>query len=128
MGIIECRGHLTGDPERLVDRELALGLEPLPKRAPFHVRHHIKKEAARVSRVVHRQDVGMGEPGRHLDLAQESLGADLGGDLGPEDFDRDGAVVTKVAGEIDHRHTALAELAFDGITAGEAVMEALLEF
>ena len=49
----------------------------------------------------------MGEARRHLDLAQEPLGADLGRDLGPEDLEGDLAVVAQVAGQEHHRHAAL---------------------
>ena len=68
----------------------------------------------------------MGEPRRHLDLAQEALGADVRRDLGTEHLERNRAVVAKVVGEEHDRHPALAQLARDGVTARESVFKALL--
>ena len=42
-----------------------------------------------------RQDVRMAELGRDLDLAQEALGAEHGGELGPQDLDRDLAAMLR---------------------------------
>ena len=70
---------------------------------------------------------GWVSPRRHLDLAQEPLGADLGGDLGPEHLERDLAVVAQVVGQEDDGHAALAQLALEGVAAGEAAFEALLQ-
>ena len=61
----------------------------------------------------------MGEAGRQSDLAQEAVGADLGGDLGTEDLDGDLAIVAEVVGQVDHGHAAFAKLSFDGVAAGE---------
>ena len=57
--------------------------------------------------------------GDGLDLAQEALGADDGGQLGAEDLDGHLAVVLEVLGEIDGGHAALAQLALDAVAVGE---------
>ena len=49
---------------------------------------------------------------------------DLSGDFGPQHFEGDLAVVAEVPGQEDQRHPALAELAFEGVAAGEAAIEA----
>ena len=54
-----------------------------------------------------------------LDLAQEALGADDGGELGAEDLDRDLAVVLQVLGEVDRGHAALADLPLDAVAVAE---------
>jgi hypothetical protein len=45
---------------------------------------------------VEREDVGVGEAGDGLDLAQETVGPDGGGDLRVEDLEGDPAVVLQV--------------------------------
>ena len=40
-------------------------------------------------------------------------------ELGVEDLEGDGAVVPEVAGEVDRGHAAAAELALEGVAAGE---------
>ena len=55
-----------------------------------------------------------------LDLAQEPLGADHGGELGLEDLDGDLAVVLEVLGEVDRGHAARAELALDAVAVGKS--------
>ena len=57
--------------------------------------------------------------GDRLDLAQEPLGADDGGELGPQHLDGDLAAVLEVVGEVDRRHAALAELALDAVAVGD---------
>ena len=59
------------------------------------------------------------EVGGGLDLAQEALGADDGGEFGAEDLDGDGAIVLEVVREVDRGHAALAELALDAVAVGQ---------
>ena len=56
---------------------------------------------------------------RGLDLDDEPLGTENRGQLGLEDLQRDVAVVLEVRGEIDRGHPAGAELALDGVPAGQ---------
>jgi hypothetical protein len=53
------------------------------------------------------------------DLAQKPFGAEGGGELGAEDFDRDFAVVLHIVGEEDERHPAPAKLPIDCVAARE---------
>ncbi len=57
--------------------------------------------------------------GRGLDLGQEPLGADRGGEFGAQHLERDVAVVLEVVGEVDGGHAALPELALDAVAVGE---------
>ncbi|HZI21522.1 MAG TPA: hypothetical protein VFD76_03370 [Gemmatimonadales bacterium] len=66
----------------------------------------------------------MGQARGDLDLAQEPLGAERRGDLGPEHFERDAAAVLQVGGEVNRRHPAMSELALDPVTPGEGGLEA----
>ena len=58
-----------------------------------------------------------------LDLGEEALGADHGGQLGPQHLDRDLAVVLEVLGEVHRGHAAGAELALDAVAVGEGGRE-----
>ena len=61
--------------------------------------------------------------GGRLDLGQEALGADHGGELGPQHLERDLAVVPQVVGEVDRRHAAGAELALEAVAVGQGRLE-----
>jgi hypothetical protein len=61
----------------------------------------------------------MGEPSGELDLAEEAVGTEDGGQLGPKDLEGDRAVVLEVLGEIDRGHAAAAQLALERVAIGE---------
>ncbi len=76
----------------------------------------------------------MAQPRRDLDLAEKAVGAYGVSELRIEHLERDLAAVANVLGEIDRRHPAAADLAFDPITAadrgderGDSVRRALSE-
>ena len=129
MRVPERRGHLGGDPERVVERKLPLAVEPGAKGLALHQRHHVIDEPVgsgiRGAGVIEREDVGVTERRGGLDLPEEPLGAERRAEFGPEDLDGDGAVVLEIAGEIDRGHPALAEFALDQVAAGEGGAEAV---
>ena len=59
---------------------------------------------------------------------EEPLGAEHGGELGPEHLERDLAVVLEVLGEVDGRHAALAELALDAVAVGQGSLQSGYRF
>ncbi len=61
------------------------------------------------------------EPGGDLDLAEEPLGPERGGQLGPQHLHRDLAVVLDVLGEVHGGHAALPELALEPVAVAESV-------
>ena len=54
-------------------------------------------------------------------FAQEAVGAEHGGEVGPQDLDRHLAVVPRIVGEVDGGHPALPELTLDGVAVGEGL-------
>ena len=58
-----------------------------------------------------------------LDLGQEPLAAQDGGELGVKQLDRHAPAMAQVLGEIDGGHPALAELALDPIAVGDGGCE-----
>ncbi len=113
------RDRLARDLERVVEGELLLAAEPVAQRFALDVGHHVVERARRAARVVKREDVGVGEASRDLDLAQEALGTEDRGEVGVQHLERHGAVVLEVFGEVHRGHPARAELALDGVTVGE---------
>src|SRR5437667_6400951 len=57
------------------------------------------------------------------DLAEEALGAERGGDLGPEGLDRDLPTVLQVAGEQDPRHPATTDFPFDRVALAQRTLQ-----
>ena len=97
-----------------------------------HIRHDIEEHRpaqAEVERagIVEREDVGMAEPGRDTDLAQEALGAEHRAELGVEHLDRDLAVMPDVVGQVDRGHAAAAELALEAHSGQPARSHRVLE-
>ena len=70
----------------------------------------------------------MGQLSRHLHFAQESLGSQGGGQLGPEDLDGDLAMVLQVFREIDRGHPPRPDLAFDPVPIRQGDSEAIDSF
>jgi len=118
------RRHRRRDPHRLVHRKLLLPVDSVPKRLPLDVGHGEEEEAVGIARVEERQDVRVLQVRRRLDLGQEALGTDDGGELGLEHLQRDAAVVLLVARQVDRRHAALAELTLDAVAALEGRVQA----
>ena len=109
MGIAERVGHLAGDLERVLDRELLLAVEPVPEGLALDEGHDVIQQSWVVGRerrlddtaVEEWEDVRVAEVRRGLDFAEEALGAECGGEFGAEDLDGDLAVVLQVLGEVD---------------------------
>jgi len=56
---------------------------------------------------------------RDLDLLEETIRAQQGGQLRPKQLDRYPAVMLEVFRQVDRRHTALAHLTLDAVAVGE---------
>src|SRR5207244_10715277 len=83
------------------------------------VGHDLVEKACRLSRVEERQDVGMVEPGRELDLPQEPLGAQGDREFRSQHLDRDQPFVFRVSSQEYERRPTVAELALDRVPASE---------
>jgi hypothetical protein len=69
--------------------------------------------------VMDRKDMGVLEASRDLDLAEESLRAEAGGELGVEHLEGHGAIVAEIERPEYRGHPAAAELALDAVAVGE---------
>ncbi len=117
--------HRLGDRQGLLLRERAAGwpLELLAQRAAVDVRHDVIEEAARLSRIVQRQDVRVLQPRGNLNLFQETLSAQEGRQAREQHFECDGAVVLLVVGEVHRRHPAASQDAPQRVAVGERGLE-----
>src|SRR5688572_22180577 len=150
VGVIERARHFGCYPHRVSDGELLVASQPVPERLAFDEGHDVvqKGRGGRVGRggrgtsrfgiatlatlpnrdhsgVEQWQDVRMLQVRGELDLLEEPVGAQDGGELGVEDLDGDLAAVLQIFGEIHGRHAAAAELPLDAIAIREGDGESI---
>ena len=111
--------HFPRDEQRVLDRQLRLSLQPVAEGFAFYERHDVVEGARGVAGVIDGQDVGVLQPGGQLDLAQEALAPQRHGDFGAQRLERDEALMPDIAGEVDHRHPAAAELPINDVVPGQ---------
>src|SRR5262249_39293646 len=97
--------------------------QPVAKRLSFHDRHDEEQDAACVTRVVEREDVGMIESRREPNLLKKPLAPERFGEIGAENLDGDIAIVAKIAGQVNGGHAARAELSLEAIATRECCRE-----
>jgi hypothetical protein len=125
MRIGECRNHLGQDPDALSDGEFTLARQLCPKRFPIDVWHHVIQDfVATILRnacagIDEREDIGMVELRGDVNLLQKPLGAERRSHVGPKRLYRNLAAMLQVFGEVDGRHTSMANLALYAISIGE---------
>jgi hypothetical protein len=98
--------------------------EPLAERLAGDVAHDEEDEAARRADAMDGDDVRVREPGGGARLAHEAVARGGGAGEGRrEHLEGDVAVELHVAREVDDAHPAAAELALEGVLAGERRLE-----
>src|SRR5215203_5095812 len=117
--IPERVGDRAGDRDRIGDRELSLAHESLTKRAPFHEGEDAIELASVVSRIQHRQDARMLQPGVSADLTQKALGGRRLRQLVVQHLDRHDAAPLEVARAVDDGTRTASELVLDDVAASE---------
>jgi len=109
----------AGDPQGIGQRKLLFSSQAVSQRLALDEGHDVVEQAVGRAGVVQRQDVGVLQPGFDPDLPQESLGAEAGGELGPEHLESHVATMPEIAREIHMRHPPVTELAADRIMFGQ---------
>ncbi len=112
-------GYACGDGHRTARFEYPLPVEQSAQRLAVDVRHHVVEEIARLTGVVQRHYVRMGEPRGDLDLLEEPFRADRGRELRVQHLDGHVAVVLAVVGKIDRGHSPTPEDALQGVSVRE---------
>ena len=124
MRVVERGADLLGEAHGIVDGQLVLAIQAIAQRLALDERHHVEEVAVRLPRVEQREDVRMLQRRRRLDLGQEAIGANDGGELWAQHLHRDAAIVLEIVRQIHGRHAARAELALESIAIGERLNEA----
>src|SRR2546426_1153757 len=123
MGVAQGVRHLAGDVQRVLERELALADQAPAQRLSFHIRHHVVQQTVGFPGVMQWQDVGMGEPGGDVDLAQEPVLPQGRAEVRAEHFEGDQTAVLQVLRQIHGRHAPAAEFPVDRIPLGQCDLE-----
>src|SRR5688500_8661559 len=116
MGMRQCVRDFRCDLEGFVRGHRAIEPDFLLDRRTVHERHDIIWEPIYFSRVEHRQDVRVLEPGGNPYLAGEALAADDAGEIGGQNLDCDPVSVAQIPGKVHGRHPTAPELALDRVT------------
>jgi hypothetical protein len=117
VGGREALAGLANMAGELGEGSPALALEPGAQGHAVHEFHGDVDLAAEGADLVDADDVGVGEPGHGLGLAQQAVAGQVLAGLGVEQLDGDLAVELLVVGGIDDAGAAAAELAQDGEAA-----------
>src|SRR5215207_6426850 len=117
--VLERRGDLACDADRIGHWEHALAVEPLPERLAVEKWHDVEQPSIDLARVEKGNDVRMRESCRDLDLSQETLGPHGVGQPCVQELDGDRAVMAQVVGEIDDGHPTVADLTLDAVAVGD---------
>src|SRR5262245_5891239 len=87
MGMPQGGSHVTHDLHYIVQTQVAFAKQSITKALAFDIGHDVIQQPVGFTRIVQRQDVGMGQPRGNLDLVQEPPRADSPGQLGVEYLD-----------------------------------------
>ena len=115
MRVLERIAHGDSNRDGLLDGQLFFPLETLCQRLAFDEWHHVIRERIRRAGIEERKYVGMLEVGRDLDLLEEPLRPEHGGQLRPEHFHGHFPPMFEVLGEVHRRHPPTADQALDGV-------------
>ena len=117
VGFLNGPGNLPGDLNRIARLHGAPG-DAVSQRLALDQFQHQEEDAGVLLQAVNGGDVRVIQRSQQMTFALEASHAlGVGGDLGPEDLDRDLAVQARVVGPIDHAHPALADLLDDPVMA-----------
>ena len=121
--VLERIGDLLRDSYRFVDGKLFLAFEPGAERFTLDVRHDVEQESVGCSGIEQRKKIRVLKICGDSDLGQKAFYAEYRAQLGIEELEGDVAVVADVAGEVDGRHSAGADLPLYVVAFGEGLLE-----
>ena len=119
-------GQLADDAGPVRHRQRALARETSAQRFAVHVRHHVKQQAVRITRVVDAEHVGVCQPSRDADLMEEALGT-CDGDVPVENLHGDGPIVAEVTRQVNRGHPAAPKLTLDGVVGRQGAPKRVSE-
>jgi hypothetical protein len=107
--------NFARNPKRNIHRQRAFALNSLTDGLALYIWHYIEEISARGARVVERKNVRMLKLRGCPYLTQESVGRADNFEIGPQNLERNPAVVANVTGEKDVRHPAATDLVLDRV-------------
>src|SRR5688572_19360507 len=111
--------NFTRQAQGVLERQGLPPAEQRTQRLPLDAWHHVVEDVAVSAGVEERDDVGVIEVRRYVDLAEEAVASDGSCDVRVQHLDRYITPVLEIVREIHHRHTAPAELTLDSIPGSE---------
>ena len=120
VGSFEGGAHLAGEFEGAVEGEASFVVDQAGKIAAFDEGHGDELDAADVAQIVYAEDVLLRDLAGQQELLFEALhGLRIGGQLGTDEFEGDGAAEFVVVGLVDGAHAAFAEQGLDAVAGAE---------
>ncbi len=119
VGVGQRVHHFDEDLHGVMHRQLTDAGQPVAERLAVDVRHDEVEEAAGFTGIVERENVRVLQAGGDLDLAEEALAAERGGQFGPQHLERHLAAVPDVLGQVHRGHAAGADFPLDAVLVGE---------
>ena len=119
MRMVQGVGDFARNPQRLLQRELALAVNAPPQGFALDARDDVEDGALVLARIEQGQDVWVLQAGEHANLSREALSTLRGPELGVTDLEGDRTVVAQIAGAVDGGHATAAELSLDRVSTGE---------
>ena len=127
MRVVERIGHLAGDSQRLIYRQLRLVPETRSQRLALDERHAVLEQTVALAGAQKRNRVRVTQGGGELNLTPEPLGADGGGELRREDLHDDAPSERRLHRGEDAAHTRTPELALERVGGAQGVLELVAE-
>src|SRR6266700_7615193 len=123
MGVPERFQYFACDADRVLDRQAAFARQQTTQRLTLDVRHDVEQQSAGLAGIEQRDDVGVAQRGRGLDLAQKALHAEARRELRMEQLDRDLALQLEIVSPVHRRHATTANLAGNRVVVCDGGLE-----
>ena len=119
MRVAQCVRDLISEAEGIGDRQRPVAREPVAQALALHHGRYGEEVSRRVAGVVQRHEVGVAQPHRGGDRAQEAIGRQRCREGGAQHLHRHRAVVSEVFREVHGGHAVGAELSRQAVAVGQ---------
>ncbi len=125
-GGVERRRDVGGDASCFGGRQLALAHQAGAESFAWHLVHYVVQQPFAGAGSVHRNDVGMAQPGDGAGFGEEPAREGLvAGQFRMDDLDGDGAIQRHVGPLEHHAHAATSQLPLNAVLDAECPGQAL---
>ena len=124
-GGVDGGRNVHRDPAGVLDRQLAVAIEPFPKGFARDAVHDVVKDFVRFAGGVHGDDVRVPDARDHPRLGEESLGyRGVDGEFGMDRLDRDIACEGDIASQEDDAHATASQFGSQFVLRSEGGLQA----